>query len=251
MSAKEHLEANTLLPLEQLLQRTQFTEGIIRDVYECQTEILQGNAEGGDAGYANRLKVILDQQIKLKARIDAVGATLERQKNLAASALSVSISTQAKISHAEKVYATQVRNWQAVCERLQASISTLQQSKGFISAISSPSIVSPKPTPKPKQSPLPGPHLPASSRRGMSQSQRGAYGSSSPFFASPRRKHPSVAPTASYSSPGGHGRDSFSNPVPPIYLTQEEIEACEQLLGAEVRIHLMLSRSAIFVMDLS
>lgn len=247
--AREHLEVNTVLPLEQLQQRTQFTEGIIRDVYECQIEILQGSSDGGETvGIVSRLKALVEHQEKLRKKIEAVGETLQRQKNLAASALSVSLSTQAKISHAEKVYATQIRSWQAVYERLQASISSLQQTRSFVlGTSSSPSIVSPQPTPNAKQSPMHstrGSRQTPSRRRDIVAQQKAGGSAHSPYFATPRRR-PVRNPANGYTTPpppstGGEAaerRDSRSKKntcEPVIYLTQEEIEACEQLLGAEV-----------------
>ena len=243
--AKEHLEENTLLPLEHLLQRTQFTEGIIRDMYECQTEILQGNDQG-DVGYANRLRVVLEKQHKLKRRIDAVGETLQRQKNLAASALSVSLSTQAKISHAEKVYGTQLRNWNAVCDRLQATIATLQQSKRFVDVVSNPNISTPKPThpSKSAQSPVGGTRRVPLTRRDVVSQQRRHHPSGSPYFPSPIRR--TAGSNGAHASPGassgagtgGYQRRSEAQGACSIFLSEEEVEACTQLLSAEVRLAL-------------
>mmetsp|Transcript_9632 Transcript_9632/g.14498 ORF Transcript_9632/g.14498 Transcript_9632/m.14498 type:complete len:524 (+) Transcript_9632:2-1573(+) len=131
IAAKQHLEENVVLPLEQLMQRTKFSEGIIRDVCEGQLDLLESKGKGED-GVVHRLESLLKRQAELKNRIIRVGENLQRQKDLAACALSVSLSTYTKISHAEKIYASQLESWKSVASRLDSSIKALERSKAYV-----------------------------------------------------------------------------------------------------------------------
>jgi hypothetical protein len=153
VNAKQHLDSQVILPLEQLYQRIRFNEQIVRDVYEGQVAMLAGTGRGtgGGAveeketsghetetgavsGIENKIKLIERNQKKLKEKIEAVGKKLIQQKNLSASALATSQATRTKISSAERSYYLQLQSWEELCGRLEQVMRTLTSTKAYLEA---------------------------------------------------------------------------------------------------------------------
>jgi hypothetical protein len=151
VTAKQHLDSQVILPLEQLFQRIRFNEQIVRDVYEGQVTMLTGASAGsieekeeregetdspGGAvnGIEKKIKLIERNQRRLKKKIEAVGKKLMQQKNLSASALSTSQATRAKISSAERSYYSQLQSWEELCVRLEQVMKSLTSTKAYLEA---------------------------------------------------------------------------------------------------------------------
>lgn len=83
--------------------------------------------DDGDKGLLQKYETAKTRHLALKKQLDALGAKINQQKDVAASSLHVSKRKRVGLSRAEELYSVQLQRWSTVMQRLDLSLDRIKE----------------------------------------------------------------------------------------------------------------------------
>lgn len=123
-AAMSHLEKRALLPLEDVAQRIQFRAELSREVHASQLLMLEGGAGGGLHG---ALEEARRRQQRGRERLQRIREVFERQRELAACALTQALMLKSKVSSEERQFHSELEVLRVAAAGLDGATEALRQ----------------------------------------------------------------------------------------------------------------------------